>query len=473
MSKVVNVTTICLFLSAASIAKSAPNIVFLFVDNVGYGDLGCYGNDQVITPNIDRLASQGVRCTDFYIGSPSCMPSRAALLTGRHPLRNGLNRQLWKEPSEVTVGLNHDEKLIPQYLRPLGFATGCFGKWNIGFATGSRPTERGFDEFFGHASGNMHYYEHQYNGRHDLYRGTEHDFTKGYATDLIADAACDFIRRHVDQEFFAYVPFNAAHFPNKKNHRPGQPVIWQAPDDVFGRYGWSPDETDPKRRYQAVLTALDDGIGQVVATVDKLGLSENTIVIFLSDNGAFMLPDRGLEVASNAPLRSGGVTLWEGGIRVPCCIRWPGQFAAGSVCREPLWSMDFLPMFLATSNFKSLATSNVKGHATSNVKGHATSDAEEFDRVIDGRNPIPVLAGDSKSPHDFLAFRYSKQSALRSGEWKIIRESDSSSWQLYNLREDIGETEDLAERHGEIVERLSKKFRDWETTVVVEPARVP
>ncbi len=192
-------------------SNSKPNIVLMFIDNIGYGDLGCYGNKAVKTPRIDRFAREGVRCTDFYIGSPSCMPSRGALLTGRHGIRNGLNEQLWKIDEHDQVALPHSEKILPRYLAEAGYVSGCFGKWNLGFAPGSRPTDRGFDEYFGNISGNCDYYTYVYNGRNDLHRGTEPTKAEGYSTYVFADAACEFIERSKDKPFFCYVPFNAAH----------------------------------------------------------------------------------------------------------------------------------------------------------------------------------------------------------------------------------------------------------------------
>jgi len=262
-----------------------PNIVLIFVDNIGYGDLGCYGNKIVKTPRIDRFAREGVRCTDFYIGSPSCMPSRGALLTGRHGIRNGLNEQLWKKDELEQVALPHSEKILPRYLSDAGYVSGCFGKWNLGFIEGSRPTDRGFDEYFGNISGNCDYYTYIYNGRNDLYRNTEPAKADGYSTYVFADAACDFIERNKDKPFFCYVPFNAAHYPNPRNKPAGTPCLWQAPDEVFARYGYSPDALDERKRYRAVLTALDDGIGRVLDKIDQLKLTQNTIVILLSDNG--------------------------------------------------------------------------------------------------------------------------------------------------------------------------------------------
>lgn len=418
------------------------NVVLILVDNVGYGDLGCYGNPNVKTPNIDQLAREGVRCTNFYIGSPSCMPSRGALLTGRHPLRNGLNEQLWRNRSEEQIGLSHRERLLPQYLKERGYVTGCFGKWNLGFAAGSRPTERGFDEFLGHASGNMHYYRHIYDGRNDLYRGTQSVTMDGYCTNLFADAACDFIRRHTDRPFLAYVPFNAAHYPNPRNHQPNEPVIWQAPKKYFEMYGWPEDEPDEQRRYWAVLSAMDDGVGRILKQLDERDLADRTLVVLLSDNGAFMLPRRGLEVASNRPFRDGGVTLWEGGIRVPCLVRWPGRLPAGTVCDEPLVAMDLTPLILG-----------------------AASVPLPTDRTLDGRSPLEALAGRGPSPHRRLGFRWEKMSALRSGCFKLLRLADGEPWQLYDLAEDPGEQQDVSAGHSDIVNRLAEEFAAWDKEV--------
>jgi arylsulfatase A-like enzyme len=422
--------------------ERAPNVVLILIDNVGYGDLGCYGNTEVKTPFLDEFARQSVRCTSFYIGSPSCMPSRGALLTGRHPLRNGLNEQLWRNPSEQQIGLPHRERLLPQYLKQRGYISGCFGKWNIGFAVGSRPTERGFDEYFGHASGNMHYYYHRYNGRHDLYRGTQPVEVDGYCTDLFANAACEFIARHQDRPFFVYVPFNAAHYPNRRNHLPGEPVIWQAPERHFAAYGWTVDEPDERKRYRAVLTALDEGIGCILQQLDEQKLTDRTLVVFLSDNGAFMLPQRGLEVASNKPLRDGGVTLWEGGIRVPCMIRWPGHLPAGTVCDEPLVAMDLVPLILNAAQVRFPA-----------------------DRSLDGRDPLAALAGNEASPHEQLGFRWEKMSALRAGNYKLVRSTDESPWQLYDLSTDLGEQHDVSAVHPKIVRQMAEQFEKWDRDV--------
>ncbi|MHC4398276.1 MAG: sulfatase-like hydrolase/transferase [Planctomycetota bacterium] len=421
---------------------SKPNVVWIFLDNVGYGDLGCYGNGEIRTPHADRLAEQGVLCTGFYIGSPSCMPSRGALLTGRHPVRNGLNEQIYLIDELEQVGLPRDEVILPRYLKEAGYTSGCFGKWNLGFAPGSRPTDRGFDEYFGNISGNCDYETYVYNGRNDLYRNTEPATADGYSTLVFAEAACAFIRNHRDRPFFCYVPFNAAHYPNPKNKEPGRPALWQAPDEYFHLYGDSPDTLDPRRRYRAVVSALDAGIGRVVDQIDELGLTENTLLVLLSDNGAFMIPGRGLECASNRPLKGGGTTLWEGGIRVPCIVRWPGRIKPGTVCREPLWSMDFVPMAIAAAGLP--------------LAG---------DRTLDGKDPTAALAGRSGSPHEYLYWKWGSQStAIRMGRYKLIRErySRTRDFQLFDLQNDLGETKNLLAEKPDLARRLEAELTRWE-----------
>lgn len=417
--------------------REQPNILLITADNLGYGDLGCYGNDEVLTPNLDRLATQSVRSTDFYTASPTCTVSRATLLTGRYPQRIGLNHQLNKEEN-WGLGLRASEWLIPRYLKAAGYSTACFGKWNIGFAPRTRPTERGFDEFLGIASGNCDYYTHVYAGRHDLFRGTQPVHMPGrYSTDLFADEACQFIRK-CTKPFFAYLPFNAPHFPNAKNKAPGVPVEWQAPPEAFAAYGWTKDEKDPKKRYYAVITALDSAIGRVLATLDELKLGENTLVVFYSDNGAFMLPGRGLEVASNGPLRDGGVTLFEGGIRVPCLVRWPGRLPAGTICSQHWISLDLLPMFLEAAGIQPPA-----------------------DRVLDGVDPTDLLAGTSPSPHDALYFQFRNYSAMRAGRYKIVRTKPTQPFMLFDLEADIGETTDLAGDKPELLTQMRECYEQW------------
>jgi arylsulfatase A-like enzyme len=443
MTRVAALFAVLAWLAASAVAAERPaNVLIITADNLGYGDLGCYGNDTIKTPNIDRLAAEGVRCTDFYTASPTCTVSRASLLTGRYPQRHRLVNQLPGLEGNYGVGLRHSERLIGELLKPLGYRTACFGKWNIGFAPGSRPTERGFDEFFGHASGNIDYYSHVYNGKLDMHRGTQPARVEGYSVDLFADAACEFIDRQDDRPFFVYLPFNAPHFPNAKNKAPGQPVIWQAPDRAFAAYGYDPATTDPKERYQAVVTALDEAVGRVLAQLDDSRVRDDTLVVFFSDNGAFMLKNKGLEAASNGPLRDGGVTCFEGGIRVPCVVRWPGRLPADALCREPLLSCDFLPMAVAA--------------AGGDLPG---------DHTFDGRNPTNALAGVAASPHEALYFEFRKHSAMRRGRYKIVRADPNEDFQLFDLQADLGETTDLAARYPELLAEMNRDFEKWQADV--------
>ncbi|MFP6764269.1 MAG: sulfatase-like hydrolase/transferase [Planctomycetaceae bacterium] len=420
-------------------SATRPNVVLMLIDNVGYGDIGCYGNPVIRTPHIDRLAAQGVRCTDFYVVTSSCTPSRGALLTGRYPLRNGLTHQLSRDENWTGVGLPHSEKILPQYLKDAGYISACFGKWNLGFARGSRPTERGFDEFFGCRSGNIDYYTHIYNGQDDMYRGTEQVDATGYSTDLFADAACEFIERNAGRPFFAYVPFNAAHVPNPKNKAPGEPAIWQAPARHFEIYGYDPDSTDPNEGYHAVMSALDAAIGRVIKRLDDLGLRENTLVMLISDNGASVNPNLELETGTNGPFRGGRVQVYEGGIRTACVIRWPGKVKPGTVCHELVANIDILPTIL-----------------------QAAGVPVPTDRVIDGRDTAGTLAGDSRSPHETLFFVFREYSGARQGRWKIVRENRAKPFELYDLNTDPGEVIDRAKQKPEIYRGLTGSFEQWQ-----------
>jgi arylsulfatase A-like enzyme len=432
------VTRRSLLQSVLAQPRAQTNLLLVTADNLGYGDLGCYGNTDIKTPHFDRFARQGVRFTNFYTSSPTCTASRAGLLTGRHPIRYGLNYQLSAEENKRGTGLPHGEKILPQYLKPQGYATGAFGKWNLGWAEGSRPTERGFDEFLGHRSGNIDYYTHIYNGHLDLYRGIEPARMEGYSVDLFADAAIGFIGRHRARPWLCYLPFNSPHFPNPRNQREGESSEWQAPDKYFAEYGYSAKETDERKRYRVVVTALDDAFGRVISALDREGLAERTLVFFYSDNGAFMLPGRGLEVQTNRPLRDGGVTCFEGGIRVVGMARWPGRIPAGRDCDELLSAHDVVPLAA------SLSGARLSG-----------------DRTYDGIDPLPALTGNGPGHRDSLYFEYQNQQALRSGNWKLVRTGPERPWQLYDVAADIGESRDLAAPGRTVTARLAAEFDRW------------
>ncbi|MEZ5354653.1 MAG: sulfatase-like hydrolase/transferase [Bryobacteraceae bacterium] len=432
--------------------RSTPryNLLLITADNLGYGDLGCYGNTEIKTPNFDAFARQGVRFTNFYTSSPTCTASRAGLLTGRHPIRFGLNYQLSTPENKSGVGLPHSEKILPQYLGPLGYATGAFGKWNLGWAPGSRPTERGFDEFLGHRSGNIDYYTHIYNGDLDLYRNTAPARLQGYSVDLFADAAMRFMNRHSARPWLTYLPFNSPHFPNPKNKVEGESNEWQAPDAFFAEYGYSPREQDPRKRYRAVVTALDHAFGRVVDSLNATGQSDRTLVFFYSDNGAFMLPGRGLEVQTNRPLRDGGVTCFEGGIRVAGMARWPRHIPPASVTGELLSAHDVLPLAL------SLAGASLPTAPT-----------------YDGIDPLPALTGKGPGHRSPLFFEYQKHQAVRDGKWKLVRASHDAPWELYDLDADIGETRNIAAAWPRMANSLAAQFQRWRESAAAPKPQGP
>ena len=419
------------------------NVVLIYLDNVGWGDLACYGNPTIRTPNIDRLATEGIRLTDFYIPSSSCSPSRSALLTGRHPDRNGLAHQLSVEENWSGIGLPHSERILPELLQERGYATGAFGKWNLGFAEGSRPTDRGFDEYIGCISGNCDYYTHIYNGRLDMRVGTEPRKLTGYTTDIFAGAAADFVRRNASRPFFVYVPFNAAHCPNPKNKAPGQPFRWQAPAEFFEAYGFDPGTDVPQHGYHAVITALDAGVGKVLDALEATRVVDRTLVILASDNGGRVGPRQpALEVASNAPFRGGRTSVYEGGVRTPCILRWPGRLRPGSVVREPLTNMDLFVLALSAGGAE-----------------------PPQDRVIDGRDPLPALRDGARSPHRSIYFRYREARGLRQGPWKAVLPQLGSQIELYDLSVDPGERRDLAPAMPDVAARLAEELRQWQASL--------
>ena len=431
-------------LAAAAAKSPPPNILLIYVDNLGYGDLGSYGTIGIKTPRLDRLAAEGVLCRDFYVVSSTCTVSRGAILTGRYPLRNGLVRQLRTVENWDGIGLPHRERILPQYLKEAGYATACFGKWNIGFAPGSRPTERGFDEFLGLRSGNIHYFDHTYHGEYDIFRGTERHRVKGYSTDVFADAACDYIRRQAAaaKPFFVYLPFNAPHSVSTVNTAKGEKPEWQVPGKYLGRYGWAANDPIEKRRYFAVLTALDDAIGRVLDTLDEKGLRENTLVMFISDMGALMRPTHGLDAASNAPFRDGAPSMYEGAIRVPAFFRWPGKIKPGTSTTEILSHLDVLPLCLRAAGLPAPAG-----------------------RIIDGHDPLPTLTGAAKSPYRHLVAHLNGAAALREGRMKIVRPGPQAPWELYDLVANPVESRNLAATRPDELARLTALYTAWEADV--------
>ena len=380
------------FLAAAAaplVARSRqPNFIVLFTDDQGYHDLGCQGARELKTPHVDALAASGARFTDWYSNAPMCAPSRASLMTGRYPQRAGVPTN---GPALPTT-----EQTIASLLKARGYATGLVGKWHLGSTPETVPNARGFDYFHGFHSGCVDFYSHRYYwgeprrvNYHDLWRNRTEIFEDGqYLTELLAREAVQFITQNRARPFFLYVAFNAPHYP------------MHAPRQYVERF---PNLEPERQMYAAMMAAVDDAVGQMTGLLKKFGLLENTLVFFASDNGATREPRAGLNQqpargGSNSPLRGYKFSLFDGGIRMPAILSWPGRIPPGQVIHELGAHMDMLPTICSAAGVP-LPT----------------------DRTIDGRDMLPVAASGTKSPHDALFWASGGQLAVRRGRWKLVQ----------------------------------------------------
>ncbi|MFP3938355.1 MAG: sulfatase [Phycisphaerae bacterium] len=398
-----------------------PNIVVILADDLGYADLSCHGCKDFQTPHIDSIANSGVRFTQAYVTSPICAPSRAGLVSGRYQQRFGFETN--PGPNNVAddnFGLPRDERTFAERLKPLGYTTGIIGKWHLGYSPELTPTQRGFDEFYGFLSG-VHPYSPR-NPNHRLFRGTEEVAgEKEYLTDAFAREAVAFIRRHRASPFFLYLPFSAVHTPLNAPAKYRQSVR---------------DIQDPVRRsYAAMTIALDEAVGRVLGELKRQSLEENTLVFFLSDNGGATPASS----ADNSPLRGRKGHCWEGGIRVPFMVQWKDRLPAGRIFRDPVVSLDITPTALAAA-------------------GHPSA----TDHDLDGVDLLPHIDGKSSDrPHDELYWRLHAKRAIRVKDWKMVRHQRQGQWELYNLADDIGESNNLADRMPEKVRELDRAWHEW------------
>lgn len=442
--------------------RRPPNIVLIVSDDQGYGDLGCYGSKEVKTPNLDRLASEGVRLTSFYVTWPACTPSRGSLLTGRYPQRNGTydmfrndlvdNDYLYTADEyaiswEMVGGMDTREVLIPRVLRKAGYVSGIFGKWDLGQLHRYLPLQRGFDEFYGFTNTGIDYWTHERYGVPSMRRGnkpTTED--KGeYATGLFGREAVSFIERHKDRPFFCYVPFNAPHgASNLDRPRPGV----QVPLDYLGKHyeSYDPKDKDTKRarrlRYMGATTYMDEAIGDILDVLDKNDLTDNTVIIFFSDNGGSG------SSADNGPLRGGKGQMFEGGLRVPCIVSAAGIVPKGAVCDEFLTSMEVLPTLCKAASVS----------APSSV-------------VLDGFDMMPVLAGRKKSPRREMFWQRRGDKAARIGDYKWVESARGSG--LFDLSKDISEQNDLSLQEPQTLARLKSRFSAWKNSMADAEPRGP
>jgi len=428
-----------LFLALPTRAPSAeparPNFVIIFTDDQGYQDVGCFGSPDIKTPHLDRMAREGMRFTDFYVGQPVCTASRAALLTGCYPNRVGLLGALGPRSK---VGISDKELTIAQVLKTRRYATAIFGKWHLGDSPQFLPTRHGFDEYFGLPYSNDMWPNHPTNGKNypplPLIAGEKVTGLMPDQTQLATwytEHALRFIERNKHRPFFLYVAHNMPHVP------------LHVSDKFKGK--------SARGLYGDVIMEIDWSVGQILDALKRHGLDDNTLVVFTSDNGPWLL--YGNHAGSALPLREGKTTTFDGGLREPCIMRWPGRIPAGSVCHELAATMDLLP------TFSKLAGAELPR-----------------DRIIDGRDIWPLMSGRTgvKTPHEAYFYYWGKHlQAVRSGQWKLhlAHEYDHPDPKghdgqpgkyakreigvaLFDLENDIGESNDVAAQHPDVVARL-------------------
>jgi arylsulfatase A-like enzyme len=432
---------VILVASSPALAQRPPNVVLVMMDDLGYGDIGSYGAADVRTPNIDRLAREGVRFTDAYANGAVCTPTRAALITGRYQQRVGLEWFLTVAPADRELGLPATETSLPALLRKNGYATALYGKWHIGFKPEFGPNAHGFDEFYGFLSGAHSYYTSHANvrgigdGPPDFFENTTPVEATGYLTDEISRRAVGFINRNADKPFFIEVAYNAVHWPFEP---PGLPRAGTAAG-ARKRLRQAPEDSLPATRadYVRMLESADAGIGQILAALDRRGLTGNTLVIFTNDNGGEWL-------SRNAPFFHRKGTLWEGGIRVPLIMRWPRELPRGKVSRQAAITVDVTASILAAAGVRAPASYRP-----------------------DGIDLLPMLRGTAPVTDRQLFWRANRpdrqQRAVRSGKWKLL--VDGSQLMLFDLSLDPGERTDLAARRPDLVVKLNRQLADWETNV--------
>ncbi len=418
LTAMVLVSTTALARTSAAGAEQRPNVLIFLCDDVGYGEFGFQGATDIPTPNIDSIATGGVRFTQGYVSGPYCSPTRAGLLTGRYQTRFGHEFNSVARQS----GLSLQESTLADRLKALGYATAAVGKWHLGDGPQYRPVRRGFDEFYGTLANTPFFHPTAFVDSRvsaDVQEVADDTF---YTTDAYADRCVEWIEKHRDRPWLLYVPFNAQHAP------------LEAPPKYLARFA---DVADEKRRtFSAMMSAMDDAIGRVLGKVRELGQEDQTLVVFLSDNGG---PTKNT-TSRNGPLRGFKATTWEGGVRVPFCMQWKGTIPAGKTYDHPVIQLDILPTAMAAAG--------------------VTADPAW---QLDGVNLLPFLTGEqSDRPHETLYWRFGEQWAIRHGDWKLVvaREGGPTP-ELYNLGADIAESKNLAAARPEKVAELQALWDKW------------
>jgi len=421
--------------------KTKPNIIFILADDLGYGDLGCYGQKLIKTPNIDKLANEGLRFSQAYAGGPVCTPSRSVLMTGLH---NGHTPARDNIPHYHTY-LQEDDITIAEVLKQSGYRCGGVGKWSLGDAcTVGRATNKGFDMWFGYLNqDHAHYYYTEYlDDNDDKLKLTGNTKSREYYShDLMAERALRFIKESKDKPFFLYAAFTLPHFSSRGEDADRFAV---PSTDPYTHKNWN----EKSKKYAAMVHMLDRDVGRIVNLVDELELKDNTLIIFTSDNGGHSTIWE--KFNTNGPLRGYKRNLTEGGIRVPFIAKWPAKVPAGKSSDEIIAFQDMMP------TFAELAGAN----CPENIDGISVVDA--------------LMGGRVKNPHNYLYWDYGfcrdrYDQAVRLGNWKGIREGQGNNIRLYDLNTDIGEETDVADKHPNIVQQIEKIME----TAVVPSERYP
>ncbi len=415
-------------------AEQKPNLIIILTDDQGYKDVGFNGSPDIKTPNIDRIASEGTRFTNGYVSYPVCGPSRAGLLTGRYQDRFGFTSNPTMDPRVKQNGIPTTEKNIAEVLKPAGYTSGIIGKWHMGTHPELRPNKRGFDYFYGFLSGGHQYFakdltlndlddvKYKYDWyRTRLLRNEQRVDTDEYLTDELSHEAVEFIKRESDKPFFLYVAYNAPHTP------------LQASKKYLDRYQHIKDKK--RRTYAAMVSAVDDGVGNILSALKEQGIDDNTLVVFLSDNGGARN-----NASDNGDLRGHKNNLFEGGVRVPFAARWPKKIPAGVDYNQPVSSLDILATIVEQANV----------------------DLSK-NKPLDGVDLMPYITNEKTgSPHDILFWRHlkAKSHAVRRGADKLVQVKQKSM--LFDLDEDVRESKNIADQQIDKEGSMQKAYQQWE-----------
>lgn len=406
----------------AQVKSQRPNIILIMADDLGYGDIACYGSKKTKTPVLDKMASEGMKFTDFHSNGAVCTPTRAALITGNYQQKAGLEAVIYVQEEKRIYGIQANQITMPELFKEAGYKTGMFGKWHLGYEPEYNPIHHGFDEFYGYLSGNVDYISHRDGiGKYDWWHNLDSCYDKGYVTDLITDEALKFMEDNKKQAFFLYLPHEAPHFPyqgrnDKADRLPGQ---------KFEAKGSRPDK---KEAYKEMVEIMDENIGRVFNKLKELDLDKNTLVFFCSDNGATKLGE-------NGELQGFKSSLWEGGHRVPAIAWYPEKIKSGTETNSTILSMDILPTFLSIANI------------STNTK-------------FDGQDFSKVLFDNENLKERPIFWRYRNQYVVRKGDWKYLKIKEKEY--LFNLKNDIKETINRIDSQADRTKEFKLLLSKWE-----------